>query len=200
MQERSHIAIIVQSKIIYEGLHSVISQSELDASIFKVESLDDLEQVIHTRTVDVLIINPILIANRERDVKRLRKRHPNLSIVGINTGIIDPSVISMLDNSFTLFDPVPQVIDKLQKAADEQDPKSGGNTENLTDREIDVLTSLVHGLSNKEIAESLNISIHTVITHRKNIASKTGIRSQSGLTIYAISKKIIDLEDVNPFG
>ncbi len=200
MRERSHIAIIVQSKIIYEGLHSVISQSELDASIFKVESLDDLEQVIHTRTVDVLIINPILIANRERDVKKLRKKHPNLSIVGINTGLIDQSVMSMLDNSFTLFDAVPQVIEKLQKAADENDPKSAGNTENLTDREIDVLTKLVHGLSNKEIAESLNISIHTVITHRKNIASKTGIRSQSGLTIYAISKKIIDLEDVNPFG
>lgn len=200
MQERSHIAIIVQSKIIYEGLHSVISQSDLDAVILKVDSLDDLDQVIHTRTVDVLIINPILIANRERDVKRLRKKHPNLSIVGINTGLIDQTVMSMLDNSFTLFDAVPQVIEKLQKAADEQDPKSGGNTENLTDREIDVLTSLVHGLSNKEIAESLNISIHTVITHRKNIASKTGIRSQSGLTIYAISKKIIDLEDVNPFG
>ena len=200
MRERSHIAIIVQSKILYEGLHSVISQSELDASIFKVESLDDLEQVIHTRTVDVLIINPILIANRERDVKKLRKKHPNLSIVGINTGLIDQSVMSMLDNSFTLFDAVPQVIEKLQKAADENDPKSAGNTENLTDREIDVLTKLVHGLSNKEIAESLNISIHTVITHRKNIASKTGIRSQSGLTIYAISKKIIDLEDVNPFG
>ena len=178
----------------------MISQSELDASIFKVESLDDLEQVIHTRTVDVLIINPILIANRERDVKKLRKKHPNLSIVGINTGLIDQSVMSMLDNSFTLFDAVPQVIEKLQKAADENDPKSAGNTENLTDREIDVLTKLVHGLSNKEIAESLNISIHTVITHRKNIASKTGIRSQSGLTIYAISKKIIDLEDVNPFG
>ena len=200
MQERSHIAIIVQSKIIYEGLHSVISQSDLDAVILKVDSLDDLDQVIHTRTVDVLIINPILIANRERDVKRLRKKHPNLSIVGINTGLIDQTVMSMLDNSFTLFDAVPQVIEKLQKAADEQDPKSGGNTENLTDREIDVLTKLVHGLSNKEIAESLNISIHTVITHRKNIASKTGIRSQSGLTIYAISKKIIDLEDVNPFG
>lgn len=200
MRERSHIAIIVQSKIIYEGLHSVISQSELDAAIFKVDSLDDLDQVIHTRTVDVLIINPILIANRERDVKKLRKKHPNLSIVGINTGLIDQTVMSMLDNSFTLFDAVPQVIEKLQKAADEQDPKSGGNTENLTDREIDVLTKLVHGLSNKEIAESLNISIHTVITHRKNIASKTGIRSQSGLTIYAISKKIIDLEDVNPFG
>lgn len=92
--------------------------------------------------------------------------------MGINTGLIDQTVMSMLDNSFTLFDAVPQVIEKLQKAADEQTPKSGGNTENLTDREIDVLTSLVHGLSNKEIAESPNISIHTVITHRKNIASK----------------------------
>ncbi|MEA4948797.1 MAG: LuxR C-terminal-related transcriptional regulator, partial [Petrimonas sp.] len=49
----------------------------------------------------------------------------------------------------------------------------------------------------KEIADSLNISIHTVVTHRKNITSKTGIRSQSGLTIYAISKRIISIEDVD---
>jgi len=53
----------------------------------------------------------------------------------------------------------------------------------------------VKGFSNKEVADNLNISIHTVISHRKNISQKTGIKSQSGLTIYAISNKIILIED-----
>ena len=54
----------------------------------------------------------------------------------------------------------------------------------------------MNGKINKEIADELNISIHTVVRHRKNITTKTGIRSQSGLTIYAISKKIVEIEDI----
>ena len=69
-------------------------------------------------------------------------------------------------------------------------------SDNLTRREIEVLTGLVNGMLNKEIAEALNISIHTVVRHRKNITAKTGIRSQSGLTIYAISKKIVEIDDI----
>jgi DNA-binding CsgD family transcriptional regulator len=53
---------------------------------------------------------------------------------------------------------------------------------------------MVKGFANKEIADTLNISIHTVISHRKNITEKTGIKSLSGLTIYAITKKIIPLD------
>ena len=68
--------------------------------------------------------------------------------------------------------------------------------DNLTKREIEVLTGIVNGMMNKEIADSLHISIHTVVRHRKNITMKTGIRSQSGLTIYAISKKIVAIEDI----
>lgn len=196
---RLHIAIIAQSQIIFEGLHAVISQSDLETIICKVEALDDLEQIIHARPIDILIINPILLANREKDVKKLKKNFPQLSIIGINTGLIDNSVMAMLDDSFSLFDPVTQITTKLVKAADVNE-QNNNNTENLTEREIEVLTNLVHGMSNKEIAESLNISIHTVVTHRKNITAKTGIRSQSGLTIYAISKNIISLEDINPFG
>ena len=56
---------------------------------------------------------------------------------------------------------------------------------------------MVAGHSNKEIADKLNISIHTVISHRKNITEKTGIKSLSGLTIFAISKKIIPLENIS---
>ena len=69
--------------------------------------------------------------------------------------------------------------------------------ENLAEREIEVLRGLIEDKSNKEIADNLNISVHTVVTHRKNITLKTGIRSQAGLTIYAISKKIIFIDDVS---
>ena len=67
----------------------------------------------------------------------------------------------------------------------------------LSDREIDVLKILASGASNKEIADKLHISINTVITHRKNISQKTGIKTVSGLTIYAVVKKIITLDNIS---
>lgn len=63
--------------------------------------------------------------------------------------------------------------------------------EQLSLRELDVLKEIAKGKINKEIADSLNISINTVITHRKNISSKLGIRTASGLSIYAIMNGII---------
>ncbi|HCY40184.1 MAG TPA: hypothetical protein DHV48_02350 [Prolixibacteraceae bacterium] len=68
----------------------------------------------------------------------------------------------------------------------------------LTRREIEVLQLLTKGYSNKEIADHLFVSTHTVISHRKNISEKTGIKSASGLTMYAILKKVIDVSDINP--
>ncbi len=196
-KDRLHIAIMVYSNIIYEGLHTIISQSDMDCIICKVDSLDDLEHILHSKDIDILITNPMQLVNRERELKKIRKNYTDLSVVGINLGVIDAALLALLDSSFTIFDSVENVLSKLQKAGNSNDQKGVGNDDNLTEREIEVLTSLVHGLSNKEIAEFLNISIHTVITHRKNITAKTGIRSQSGLTIYAISKKIVSIEDID---
>ena len=61
----------------------------------------------------------------------------------------------------------------------------------LSTREIEVLRLVASGKLNKEIADSLFISVNTVITHRKNIASKLGIRSASALTTYALMNGII---------
>lgn len=66
-------------------------------------------------------------------------------------------------------------------------------TEELSDREKDVLIQVVRGLSNKEIADVLCISMHTVISHRKNIARKLNIHSTAGLTIYAIVNRLVDI-------
>ncbi len=65
--------------------------------------------------------------------------------------------------------------------------------EELSDRERDVLIQVVRGLSNKEIADVLCISMHTVVSHRKHITRKLNIHSTAGLTIYAIVNHLIDL-------
>ena len=70
------------------------------------------------------------------------------------------------------------------------------NSEALSDREKDVIVSLVQGMTNKEIADHLFISINTVITHRRNIARKLQIHSPAGLTIYAIVTNLVDISSV----
>lgn len=73
---------------------------------------------------------------------------------------------------------------------------AGQQSDALSDREKDVIIALVQGMSNKEIAEHLCISVNTVITHRRNIASKLQIHSPAGLTIYAIINNLVDITTV----
>ncbi len=73
---------------------------------------------------------------------------------------------------------------------------AGQNPDALSDREKDVIISLVQGMSNKEIADHLCISVNTVITHRRNIARKLQIHSPAGLTIYAIVNNLVDISAV----
>lgn len=70
--------------------------------------------------------------------------------------------------------------------------RSVDTTESISDREREIIVCLVQGLSNKEIATKLFISINTVTTHRRNIARKLQIHSLAGLTIYAIANNLID--------
>jgi regulator of cell morphogenesis and NO signaling len=69
---------------------------------------------------------------------------------------------------------------------------------NLSSREIEVLKQIVKGGTNKEVAEQLCISLNTVLTHRKNITSKLGIKTIPGLTFYAITNGIISGEEIEP--
>ena len=66
----------------------------------------------------------------------------------------------------------------------------------LSDREIEVMALIVQGLINKEIADRLNIALSTVVTHRKNIMDKLGLRSVSALTIYAVMHGYVDINKI----
>ena len=75
-------------------------------------------------------------------------------------------------------------------------PPAQPHQEILSSREIEVLVLITKGLINKEIADKLNISLTTVITHRKNITEKLGIKSVSGLTIYAVMNGYIEADRI----
>ena len=80
---------------------------------------------------------------------------------------------------------------------DEQEEKTeAAQTSDLSEREKEIIVQVVKGLSNKEIAEALFISVNTVMTHRRNISRKLQIRSAAGLTIYAIVNGLVNLDDV----
>ncbi|MCI6617418.1 MAG: helix-turn-helix transcriptional regulator [Prevotella sp.] len=101
-----------------------------------------------------------------------------------------------------IFIPVIRRLEKRSKQSDVSAKisnminQSSNTADTLSDREKEVIVSLVQGMTNKEIADHLCISINTVITHRRNIARKLQIHSPAGLTIYAIVNNLVDISSV----
>lgn len=98
-----------------------------------------------------------------------------------------------------LFVPAVRLLEAEVADKDEAPDASGADADNcsqLTEREKEVVALAVRGFRNKEIADRLCISVHTVLTHRKNIGAKLDIHSLSGLTIYAIVNRIVTLDDL----
>jgi len=91
------------------------------------------------------------------------------------------------------------IIEQIQQLfdADVNNLIAGEGNKDLSAREIEVLQLVVKGTINKEIADRLNISLNTVLTHRKNITAKLGIKTVSGLTFYAIMHGIISADDID---
>ncbi len=94
--------------------------------------------------------------------------------------------VQILEQSVTTDAPLP--VDEAEAQSQQADP--------LSDREREIVHWVVCGLSNKQIAAQLFISLNTVLTHRKNIARKLNIHSVAGLTIYAIVNKIVDINEL----
>ena len=83
----------------------------------------------------------------------------------------------------------------VSRMEDESDAPRGEGGE-LSAREKEILVAVAKGMLNKEIADLYNISIYTVISHRKNITRKTGIKTVAGLTVYALLNNLIDMNSI----
>lgn len=89
-----------------------------------------------------------------------------------------------------------QVAAGINKQEEPADTDSDEALSGLTERECEIIACVARGMSNKEIADKLFLSVHTVATHRRNICAKLEIHSTSGLTIFAIIHKLIDLSEI----
>lgn len=190
---RRNIVVLEPSKIVCEGLYASISKSEYDYSFFYVDSLVELEALTIKREISIVLINPGIVQNRLKEFTNLKKQYTGVQWIGIIYSFFDNVILKQFDNLFPITDDVSKIIRIINKACNNK-TSDKQQDEHLTERETDVLKWLAKGLSNKEIADKLNVSIHTVNTHRKNIMDKTSIRSLAGLTVYAVSKGVISLD------
>ncbi len=191
-----HIAIAESSVIIRGGLSTALKQlPNLNFQIVELATPQALKVCLDTQSIDILFINPHFDSFFDVDSFKDEYKGKKIHLIALQTTFINNSIVSKYDQSISIFDDLKQLsstIDKLQNILPDTELD-----DSLSDREKEILICIVRGMTNKEIADYLNISIHTVITHRKNITTKLQIHSVSGLTIYAIVNKLISLDEID---
>jgi DNA-binding CsgD family transcriptional regulator len=111
---------------------------------------------------------------------------------GPDSGIVFSETIQMTDSDKIIL----RKLEKITALVRRQTADEPLN-EDLSDREKDILRLVALGMTNREIGEKLYISTHTVITHRKNITAKLGIKTIAGLTMYALINQLIVPEEIH---
>jgi DNA-binding NarL/FixJ family response regulator len=196
-EKRINMAIVEPSDIIFEGLSNILLKGKSNLNLFRVDDLDEVENLLVRNKLQFIVMNPAQIQNREKTFRSLKNSNPELLWLGVVYSFYSNEVVGQFDGLITINSTQEEILKLVNKLAGaEWQEKNPGRQGLLSERETDVLIQLVSGLSNKEIADKLNISIHTVMSHRKSITQKIGIKSQAGLTIYAISNKIVMLENL----
>ena len=192
--EKKKIILITPSKIIARGINAILS----DYGDFRLEAiLSDIsrenENVLKNTSGDRIIIDTGLWGySSRRQFRSLISEYSDAAIIGVNTLALDEESKKLYDELFSIYDAPSVIINKLRAANTSEREQSEQNKNELSIREQEILVCVAKGMLNKEIADKFNISIHTVITHRKNITKKTGIKTVAGLTVYALLNNLID--------
>ena len=120
-----------------------------------------------------------------------------LKIVALVSTLLPEEMLRDYDAQITLYDRAEAIKQTILKLVETQeDTEADDEPQSLSAREKEIVVCVVKGMTNREIADRLYLSTHTVITHRRNIARKLQIHSASGLTIYAIVNKLVELGDI----
>ena len=143
---------------------------------------------------DVLGVTPASLGLCTPRQLREQSGCEGLKCVALPLAMTDSSVLNAYDETFSLYDSEEQLRAKMLRLGEGRGAQE--RQEPLSAREREIVVCIVKGMTNKQIADHLCISAHTVITHRRNIVSKLQIHSSAGLTIYAIVNKLVELSDV----
>ncbi len=189
------ILVAEPSYLIRKGILTILNELKAVTKVEEASNLDELQEALENTAPHILLVNTTLsdLPNGDRIIK---KHHSETEVMAIfNTPLPNPEnekAISIFDSKAVLLNKLHDQVKKSQKSVTQLD-----TSDELTDREKDVLQKVALGKTNKEVAKELFISTHTVISHRKNITRKLGIKTVSGLTVYAILNQLIKLEDIS---
>ena len=193
---RNRVIICEASEIIAIGLAEIIDGIAQFDVVSRIDNPEQLCEKAIALDANLLIINPMLLGFQNRDfLIQLGKELPSVTLVALVTTSLDHTMLTPYHGVIEINDTRSKVISKMNEFARSETSKNLDDVE-LSKRETDVLVAVAKGMMNKEIADQMNISIHTVISHRKNITRKTGIKSVSGLTVYALLNNLIDEKEL----
>lgn len=193
---RQKVIIVEPSEIIRTGLKTVIDSTQTHDVVATVEDLSVIEERIAYHHPDVLIVNPILMATSRTPQlpTALSSEDCEATLVALVHSYVSRECLRLFEAVIEIDDNRERIIEVLSslKGGNSKTGKKGSESCDLTKRETDILVLVAKGMMSKEIADKLNISIHTVISHRKNITKKTGIKSVAGLAVYAMLNNLIE--------
>lgn len=192
---RNRVIICEASEIITNGLAEIIDSMAQYDVVARLDTPEHLSEKITSSDANLVIIDPLLLGFHNKVfLLQLGKEHPNLIVIALVTSCLDHAMLNPYNGFIEINDTRSKIISKINEFVQTEATKK--DDVELSNREIDVLVAVAKGMMNKEIADLMNISIHTVISHRKNITRKTGIKSVSGLTVYALLNNLIDENDL----
>ena len=193
---KNRVIICEASEIVANGLAEMVDNMAQFDVVARLDSPEHVGERTVASDANILIINPYLLGYQNREfINQFSKEHPHVTVIALVTSLLDHSMLTPYSGIIELSDTRSKIIDKMNEFVKSDTSKKADDVE-LSKRETDVLVAVAKGMMNKEIADLMNISIHTVISHRKNITRKTGIKSVSGLTVYALLNNLIDENDL----
>lgn len=193
------IVIAEPSAIIRSGLETVLKRLPgLRISLTELPTADNLIEILRYEQPDILLINPCIPGYNGLEHIKEESGCPMMKCVALLYTAADNLLLRPYDSQISIYDSPDELKHKLEQLKDIKESAEVNEDEQqtLSSREKEIVVCVVKGLTNREIAERLFLSAHTVITHRRNIARKLQIHSASGLTIYAIVNKLVELSDI----
>lgn len=190
-RRQQRVMIIEPSSVVEQGLRAVLSSFSGYAVVGSGCDMAFCEERLAVLTPDIVIMNPSVVAPRVV----LRSACPelqNTTLVAVVYSVFEPALLRQFDGVVNIFDSPSAIVAHLRDAVESGNDVARDMGYDLSERERDILVAVAQGKTNKEIAEQYNISIHTVISHRKNITRKTGVKTVAGLTVYAFLHNLID--------
>lgn len=190
------VVIIEKNLLIQAGLESIISElPRLVILGFYTGDEPNLNVLLAKQDPDILFLNPQCLDVPVATFLNQIKGKTNPLIFGLLDDDAPESLKSPFADRLMFSDNKQQIQNKIQERGN-LNSDSHEKAQVLSSREITILKHVVLGLTNQEIADKLFLSVHTVMTHRKNINKKLGIKTVSGLMVYALMNQLVSMEDL----